>query len=58
MLPTMLEFIGFDVAGDRLGLGYSGIAPNGILPPETRETDMQASLLNRSETYMQLWKGE
>lgn len=59
MYPTLLEFIGFNVSGGKLGLGYSAIATSHdsiIPPPEGYYASMRTSLLNRSETYNQLWK--
>lgn len=55
-LPTILELSGFSVGGGRLGLGYSGFNRHGARPPPGRLADMRASLLNRSETYLSLWR--
>ena len=56
MLPTILEFIGFSVEGGRLGLGYSAISKNMLLPPPDEYEDMTENLLNQSEQYLQLWR--
>lgn len=56
LLPTILEFSGFTVGGGRLGLGYSGFNRHGARPPPGRLADMRASLLNRSEAYLSLWR--
>ncbi|WP_240032028.1 sulfatase-like hydrolase/transferase [Pseudomethylobacillus aquaticus] len=60
MLPSILEFIGFNVEGGRLGLGYSAIkAPKDVdmpLPEATIFEEMDKDLLNESDTYLQLWK--
>ncbi len=56
LLPTILEFNGFTVPGGRLGLGYSGFYPHRARPPADRFEEMQASLMNRSETYLALWR--
>lgn len=55
LLPTLLDFIGFEVPGNRLGLGYDAFATRGPAPPPARLADMQASLMNRSAVYRQLW---
>ena len=56
VFPTILEFLGFDVEGGKLGLGYSAITPDTPLPPATRYEDMEEDLLNKSEKYLQLWR--
>lgn len=55
LLPTILEFGGFDVIGDRMGLGYSAFNRQEQTPPEDRFAEMQQSLMNRSEAYLGLW---
>lgn len=55
LLPTILEFSGFQVEGGRLGLGYSGFNRHGATPRPERLAEMRASLLNRSATYLSLW---
>ena len=56
MLPTILEFIGFNIEGGKLGLGYSAISKNMILPTEDEYQDMSENLLNKSEQYLRLWR--
>lgn len=56
MLPTILEFIGFRVEGGKLGLGYSALSDNLILPTAEEYQDMSENLLNESEQYLQLWR--
>ena len=57
MLPTILEFIGFDINGGRLGLGYSAIKENNnITPNKNRYKDFVDNIRNRSVRYMDLWK--
>ncbi len=56
LFPTILEFIGFEVEGGRLGLGFSAISPNTPLPSATRYEDMEKDLLNKSEKYLGLWQ--
>lgn len=57
MLPTVLEFIGYEVPGGRLGLGYSGFNPHRHQPPPERLEQMGRDLLNRSPEYLALWGG-
>lgn len=56
LLPTLLEFIGFQVAGGRLGLGYSGISEPADAIPADRIQRMLAELPNRSDRYWSFWK--
>jgi phosphoglycerol transferase len=55
LLPTILEFGGFDVDGDRMGLGYSAFNKQVQAPPAHRFSEMQHSLMNRSAGYLTLW---
>ncbi|MYM33706.1 sulfatase-like hydrolase/transferase [Duganella sp. FT94W] len=55
MLPTILEFVGYDVPDGRMGLGYSGFNTHRAQPPKQRTADMEQNLLNRSPEYMALW---
>ena len=57
MLPTVLEFIGYEVPGGRLALGYSGFNPHRHQPPPKRLEEMERELLNRSPEYLALWGG-
>jgi len=54
LLPTILAFSGFDVAGGRLGLGYNAFDRD-ARPQTERFAQMQESLMNRSHTYLALW---
>ena len=56
LFPTILEFIGFQVEGGKLGLGFSAISQNTPLPPATIYEDMNEDLLNNSEKYLALWQ--
>lgn len=56
MLPTILEFIGFEVEGGKLGLGYSALSNTMPLPPPGEYEDMSENLLNQSERYLDLWR--
>lgn len=58
LFPTILEFIGFQVEGGQLGLGFSGISQNTPLPTATIYEDMNKDLLNNSEKYLKLWQPE
>ncbi|MYM23564.1 sulfatase-like hydrolase/transferase [Duganella sp. FT135W] len=55
LMPTILEFAGYKVAGGRMALGYSGFNQHPYHPPKDRLPDMDKNLLNRSELYMALW---
>ncbi|MFL6657031.1 MAG: hypothetical protein ACJ8GW_03070, partial [Massilia sp.] len=55
MLPTILEFSGFKVAGGRLGLGYSAFNTHVEKPSPTRFNEMEQMLMNRSDAYSHLW---
>jgi phosphoglycerol transferase len=55
LLPTILEFTGYAVAGGRMGLGYSGFNQHALRPPADRLADMDKDLMNRSDEYLALW---
>jgi phosphoglycerol transferase len=57
MFPTILDFIGFRVQGDRLGLGYSALHDHEVPKPIQLSEDMKRNLLNYSPTYLELWGG-
>lgn len=54
LFPTILDFIGVEVPGGRLGLGYSALNASAKPPPE-RLAEMRKALLNKSATYLDLW---
>lgn len=56
MLPTMLELMGFEVEGERAGLGYSAIGPATVARPPDRIAKMTEQLMNYSATYRALWE--
>lgn len=56
LMPTILEFAGFDVVNGRMGLGYSAFNRHPGAPPKDRLAAMDKDLLNRSAEYMALWK--
>ncbi|OYY91616.1 MAG: phosphatidylglycerol--membrane-oligosaccharide glycerophosphotransferase, partial [Methylophilales bacterium 16-45-7] len=55
MYPTILEFLGFEITGGRLGLGYSAIS-NNVPALNDNYEEMEENLLNNSEQYLDLWK--
>jgi phosphoglycerol transferase len=55
MYPTIIEFLGFEVKGGRLGLGYSAISHQ-VQKPNDDYEEMEENLLNNSEQYLDLWK--
>jgi phosphoglycerol transferase len=58
LLPTVLEFIGFDARGRQMGLGFGALRANDAKPEADRFMKMNESLLNRSEAYLRLWEPE
>jgi phosphoglycerol transferase len=56
MFPTILEFVGFQIQGDKLGLGYTAINQHSALPPANEFEEMVEDLLNQSDDYLELWK--
>lgn len=56
MLPTMLRLLGFDVEGERAGLGYAAIGPANVPRPPDRIAKMTEQLMNYSATYRALWE--
>jgi phosphoglycerol transferase len=56
LYPTILEFIGLNVEGGKLGLGFSGISSSVEQPPATIYEDMNKDLLNSSDRYLELWQ--
>lgn len=56
LYPTLLEFVGFDLMGDRIGLGYSGFnTPEATRPPDRLST-LENLPLRGSRTYDKLWQ--
>jgi phosphoglycerol transferase len=56
LFPSILEFLGIDVAGNRLGLGFSAFYKSDELPSPGRLDEMNSSLMNSSDTYYDLWR--
>lgn len=57
MYPTIIEVLGFNVVGGRLGLGYSAISKQ-VQAPIASFEEMEENLLNNSEQYLDLWKSK
>lgn len=55
LMPSILEFTGYQVAGGRMALGYSAFNQHRLQPPKDRLPEMDKNLLNRSALYMALW---
>lgn len=55
MFPTIMESLGFQFEGGRLGLGYSGISKRRAPEEENRVANMQAQLDFNSKIYNQFW---
>ena len=55
--PTILEFVGIDVVGGRLGLGYSALAEEEPTQRSSQEANaLMSEVNNPSETYTNLWR--
>ncbi len=55
LYPTLLQFIGFSVAGDRMGLGYSGFGQAPAASEQDRLEDLLLPSLSGSAGYSRLW---
>jgi phosphoglycerol transferase len=55
LYPTMLQFMGFSIPGERLGLGYSALGPAHIPRPQDRLDDLVLPSLSGSASYSRLW---
>lgn len=58
LFPSILEFVGFDVPQDRLGLGYSAFGAAGADRPKDRLTDLVLPSLSGSASYGRLWEAQ
>jgi phosphoglycerol transferase len=56
LFPTMLQFVGFTVPGERLGLGYSAFGPAHVPRPKQRPDDLVLPSLSGSASYSRLWE--
>lgn len=54
--PTLLEFTGIQITGDRLGLGYSGFFESEAMRPEQRLEELTLPSLGGSASYNSLWR--
>ena len=54
--PTLVELAGIDVAGDRLGLGYSAVGDADAPPDSGRFREWSLAHVNGSKRYDQLWQ--
>lgn len=55
LFPSMLEFVGIEVQGGRLGLGYSGFNASGVVKPTGWLDDTTLPSLSGSSGYARLW---
>ena len=55
LFPTILEFTGFTVPGERLGLGYSAFGEARVPRPQDRLQDLVLPSLSGSASYGRLW---
>lgn len=56
LFPTLVEFTGIHVSGDRLGLGYSGFFEPDVSRPKNRLEELALPSLGGSASYNNLWK--
>lgn len=56
LFPTIVEFTGIQVSGDRLGLGYSGLFESEVRRPEHRLEELTLPSLGGSASYNGLWR--
>lgn len=56
LFPTILEFVGFSVPGERLGLGYSAFGPARVPRAKERMDDLVLPSLAGSASYGRLWE--
>jgi phosphoglycerol transferase len=53
--PTIIEFLGHKIVGDRYGLGFSALNKSDVEISKTRLDELYEGLNNRSDYYNQLW---
>ena len=60
LFPTLLEFAGVNVAGGRLGLGYSAFfnANSAAPPPSASRIEASPVIMNPSSAYERLWSAQ
>lgn len=56
MFPTLVELLGIDVDGGRLGLGFSGVADDLDEGPPQRVGMVDVATLRGSAAYRRLWR--
>jgi phosphoglycerol transferase len=56
MFPTLVEMLGMEVAGHRLGLGYSAVAEVEAPPFDEEADDGSLATLRGSGAYDALWE--
>lgn len=54
--PSILEFIGFEVEGNKYGLGNSAFLENSNPPNKSRIKEMNDNLLKQSDFYLKFWE--
>jgi phosphoglycerol transferase len=55
LFPSMVEFVGIEVPGGRLGLGYSGFTAAGLAKPSAWLDNNTLPALSGSSSYGRLW---
>ena len=56
IFPTLVQMLGFDLQGGRLGLGYSAVGTGGLPPPKHRVENWSRLALRASASYDRLWE--
>jgi phosphoglycerol transferase len=58
LFPTILEFVGFDISGDRLGLGRSALGETRFDRNPDGLGELVSPALSTSRTYERLWQAQ
>lgn len=56
LFPSMLQLVGIDVPGDRMGLGYTAFNAQAVPRPPTRKAGLGFPSLSGSKEYERLWQ--
>jgi phosphoglycerol transferase len=56
LFPSIVQLLGIDVPGDRLGLGYSAFNPPAVARPTARKAGLGFPALSGSKEYGRLWE--
>ena len=56
LFPSIVQLLGIEVPGDRLGLGYTAFSEQHVPRPETRKAGIGFPSLSGSKEYERLWK--